>query len=130
MTAIDGGYDDYPPDDLKDTVERAVSTLRPHAGEFDSVAVRGVSGMIVGAPVAIALGKPLIVVRKDTETSHGSALSNYRHAGGSYLFLDDFISLGHTRRIVMEAMRDKTAARYAGEYMYHRDRYVRAGEER
>lgn len=121
MTTIDWGYDDYPPLDLKDTVERAIATLTPHAHLFASIAVRGVSGMIVGAPVSIALGKPLVVIRKDTESSHGFPLSGKRLAGGSYLFLDDFVSFGKTRKIVRRAMQDDTNAVYAGSYLYHRD---------
>lgn len=118
-------YDRYSPPDLKETVERAVATLAPHAASFDCIAVRGVSGMIVGAPVALALGKPLVVVRKPHETSHGQSLANRRHAGGRFLVLDDFMFTGATVQAIRDSMEGNAGAEFAGIYMYQYDEYKR-----
>lgn len=118
-------YDHYGPSDLAGAVEKAVDTLTPHATEFDSIAVRGVSGVIVGAPVSILMGKPLIIVRKDDELSHAHnnarRVSNGRLAGRRYLVLDDFIITGATIREIEDQMTAHTPAQAAAWYLYGSD---------
>ena len=42
--------------------------------DFDTIAVRGVSGLLVGAPLSVFLEKNLLIVRKTTEDSHADGL--------------------------------------------------------
>ena len=112
------GYDNYPHDDLLATVDRAIMELTPHLGEFDSIAVRGVSGLIVGSPVALHLGKPLVVARKPSEIAHSSGVSNDRHAGKHYVILDDFVSTGATVNEITYTMSRYTDAIRIGIYEY------------
>lgn len=89
-------------DDLAQTVRKATEDIRPHRREFDSIVVRGLSGILVGSTVALRLRKPLIVVRKECEleggNSHASGLvENRGRVGDRYLWLDDFVSSGTTR---------------------------------
>ncbi len=117
--------------DLPDAVMKAIRDLTPHASDFDSIAVQGVSGCLLGSPVAIALGKPLIVVRKDTDLTracqHVSVVENARNAGRRVLFLDDYVGQGKTLRDVDRKLYRHTnsniVARYEamyGEYIYGR----------
>lgn len=46
------------------TIERMRDLMIPHEDKFDAIAVTGVSGALVGMPIAMALGKRLVVVRK------------------------------------------------------------------
>ena len=118
------GYDNYPHDDLLATVDRAIMELTPHLGEFDSIAVRGVSGLIVGSPVALHLGKPLVVARKPSEIAHSSGVSNDRNAGRRYVILDDFVSSGATVSEITYTMTQHTSALRAGIYVYNTHEYI------
>jgi adenine/guanine phosphoribosyltransferase-like PRPP-binding protein len=107
--------------DLRAVVERAITHLSQHADEFDSIAVRGMSGVLVGSPVALHLDKPLIIVRKPGEQRHSPDLVINKHnAGRRFLFLDDLISTGETRREVGRALRP---AMEVATYLYQYDYY-------
>jgi hypothetical protein len=97
--------------DLAETVKMAVEALRACVDHFDSIVVTGVSGIVVGAPVALALGKPLVVVRKDEDTdNHGSwkgregRVLGLRDLGTRACFIDDLVSSGSTRAKVQKAI--------------------------
>jgi adenine/guanine phosphoribosyltransferase-like PRPP-binding protein len=108
-------------DDLEAAVRKTTKYLREHSEKFDFIAVRGMSGVLVGAPVALRLRKPLVVVRKKGEHQHAyGSLVNAAHASGRYVFLDDFISGGGTRDAVKHALAKCT---YAGSYLYHDNQY-------
>lgn len=106
--------------DLAEHVNRAVSKLSKRLNEFDSIAVRGTSGLLVGSPVAMMLGKPLIVVRKPGESSHSSLdVEHIGPVGMRVLFLDDFISSGDTKDAVIEAVEgNHRGAKIVAQYMY------------
>ena len=89
---------------------------------FTHIAVSGVSGCVFGGALAMMLKKDLIVVRKDEENSHaqtrveGCPLTETI----SYLFVDDFISMGNTLRRVHKKIRDINPKNYCvGVYQYH-----------
>ena len=71
---------------------------------FDSIAVRGTSGLLVGAPLAASMGKHLIIVRKDSDKSH----SKERVEGWGFrqriLIVDDFIETGNTIDYIYEGI--------------------------
>ncbi len=99
---------------LKDLTDRTGSELNAHASEFDSIVVRGVSGLLVGSPVALAIDKPLVIVRKPNEDCHDSReIVNAEALGTRYIFLDDFISSGTTLKACCEAIKD-----YAQEHKF------------
>jgi adenine/guanine phosphoribosyltransferase-like PRPP-binding protein len=112
-------------DDLGEAVERTVKALTAEAHRFDFIAVRGCSGILVGAPVSLRINKPLVVVRKPDENSHGygksAVLVNADRAYGRFLFLDDFISSGATERAVLEGLQKHAPeATYVGSFEYCR----------
>lgn len=118
--------------DLGATCQRTLKDLIPHAGEFDSIAVQGVSGMIVGAPVALALNKPLVVVRKDVDMIapcwHVSMVENSSHAGRRTLFLDDYVGRGTALRDVEDKISQYTHATMASRYEYSSGTYLTGAE--
>lgn len=107
-------------DDLGDAVDRTAKALGEIADKFDFIAVRGCSGMVVGAPVALRLNKPLVIVRKPEEDSHsfGRSVINAQNAHGRYIFLDDFIASGATHRAVQEMLSLFDDASEVGTYEY------------
>ena len=77
----------------------AVRKLKPKT--FEAIAVTGNSGAIFGGALAVALNKPLILVRKPGIDSHGSQLQGIG-SPKSYIIVDDFISTGETVRRVCD----------------------------
>lgn len=64
--------------------------------DFDTIAVRGQSGLLVGAPLSLAMGKNLIIVRKDTDKNHSGLKVEGMGKRQKILILDDFIESGDT----------------------------------
>lgn len=106
--------------DIAVTVRDTVKDIGPYKNRFDFIAVTGMSGVLVGSPVAIALNIPLVVVRKKGDNSHSwRPLINGDFAYGKYLFLDDFISIGKTFRRLAKIMSEHNSGpEYAGTYLY------------
>lgn len=102
--------------DTRLTVKRAVDTLKPLKKEFDVIVVTGVSGLLIGPIVAYKLNKKLLVIRKqdDKNNSHCHYLveGHLPANKGRWLFLDDFISSGHTLRRVYNTV-DKEASSHS-----------------
>lgn len=121
-------YNNYSPADVRAEVEAAVAALS--GVEFDTIAVRGVSGMMVGVPLSLELGKPLVVVRKPDERAHSSMLANGQNLGSSYIIVDDFKSTGDTMRAVRKGIREWADCRCIpepeckGEYTYVNRRFT------
>ncbi len=106
--------------DLEEVVNETILKMKRRIDEFDSIVVRGVSGVVVGAPVAIALHKPLVVIRKPDEQSHdgASVVINRRNLGRWSVFLDDFRSTGDTEYVVRKAI-ELEAGKIGGCFFYH-----------
>lgn len=110
-------------DDLAETVTKTVAALKPVRSEFDVIAVAGMSGVIVGAPAALRLRKPLVVIRKATDDSHhgkNQIINRDRLIGKRAMFLDDFVSNGDTQTRVTERV-DVCGGRVVGTYLYRDD---------
>lgn len=116
-------------DDLPEAVMEAVRAVEPHLSEFDVIAVQGTSGMCIGFPLSLKIDKPIVVVRKPDEDSHGcrgevinaGALKVGRR-NARCLFVDDFVSTGGTRSRVREAVEAK-GAKVVAQFM-SRDGYT------
>jgi adenine/guanine phosphoribosyltransferase-like PRPP-binding protein len=127
--------------DLDLTVEQTLRTLKVHKDDFDAIIVRGISGIVVGAPVALIMGKTLVVVRKEDESSHdqtGNVIGKGDlNATSRLLFLDDLISSGSTRRECERAIApveheneeyNEEFGRVVAYYVYERDTYTPKGK--
>jgi adenine/guanine phosphoribosyltransferase-like PRPP-binding protein len=114
--------------DLELHVKDCVRTLQESEVRFDCIIVTGVSGLVVGAPLALRLRLPLLVLRKQNEASHGYdgelLGSRILDATSRVLFVDDFISEGETYRLCLEAV-EKTGAAIVASCEYAR--FVREG---
>lgn len=107
-------------DDIPYVTTYTTAALRPHKSRYDFIAVTGMSGVLVGSPVAIRLKVPLVVVRKPEEISHSyTDLIGGAAARGRYVFIDDFIAGGTTYGRVRERLAESDMdCRYVGCYLY------------
>lgn len=88
--------DSVEPAGIKRILREASARLRPHLDEFDGIAVRGLSGLLIAPILALRLGKPLIVVRvPGTDTHADAAVESGLHAG-RYIIFDDMTRSGRT----------------------------------
>lgn len=129
-TTGDGPYDGYDLNGFAETVSQTVSALRSQRREFDAIVVQGLSGIVVGAPVALRLRKPLVILRKETDDPHQQRWEtthykwiNETKLGRRALFLDDFISGGSTLRRVEDAVTSR-GAQLVAKYLYRDDEYA------
>lgn len=109
--------------DLPHEVETACRNLRQYGDRFNTIIVQGVSGMCVGFPVALQLGKDIVVLRKEGEDCHdGFTLVGLIGIGDRVLFLDDFINTGDTRKRCRRAVEDESA-KLVATYTYRDHHY-------
>ena len=83
------------------TAKQVVRMIRERKLEFDAIACRGISGLLIAPIVAMRLNKTLIVVRKGEKTHSGYEVEG-DHGAKRYLILDDFIDCGDTVRAITE----------------------------
>jgi len=75
-------------------------------GGNGAIAVRGLSGILVGAPVAHKLNKTLYIIRKSGENTHGRNVEILKgdKTHNCYYIIDDFAASGATVQIIMTQM--------------------------
>lgn len=102
----------------KDTIERTIRHLRPIRDTFDAIAICGVSGMLVGIPVADELHKSLIVVRREKRKHSDFTVEG--SIEGRYIIVDDLICTGDTIQYVVDKIREHNSyASCKGIYLWY-----------
>lgn len=86
--------------ELRAAVKVSVEFLRDK--DFDAIAFMGNSGALLAAPIALALNKPLILVRKPDTKSHSDHICEGFRAAKNYVIIDDFIMTGKTTDYIRE----------------------------
>ena len=74
--------------------------------DFDAIAFRGLSGALIAIPMAHALDKTMIAVRKKGENNHSGAGVEGDWVARRYVIMDDMISTGNTVRTIMRAIKN------------------------
>ncbi len=125
-------------DDRASTIRFAFDKLRKYRDHFDAIAVRGVSGLVIGSILADRLGKHLLVVRRQSDIKavgigwkDDTAREQYTQACHSkmlvegpldwtplarYIVVDDFTSSGNTLKWIHEAI--GTRAQHVNTFLY------------
>jgi orotate phosphoribosyltransferase len=93
------------PSCLRILIRRAMRHLKNAKVEFDTIAFRGVSGMLFGPTLAVYMNKAMIVVRKD-ETRHSKHSVEGNRATEKYIIVDDFIATGETVKNIASKIMD------------------------
>jgi adenine/guanine phosphoribosyltransferase-like PRPP-binding protein len=96
--------------------------IRGSGVTFNALAFSGYSGAFVAAPLSLALKKPMVMVRKVGEATHG--IYPYRVIGPtvvrSYVIVDDLIDSGRTVTNILEAMKEAyPTAECRGVFLYN-----------
>lgn len=97
----------FRPDIFSKIIVESLRVLRPHAKKFDAIAFRGFSGSLVGPILAFSLKKKMIIVRKESEPSHGSAIEGAKC--DRYIIVDDFVAGGNTVRTIIAKVKSHNA---------------------
>ena len=116
-----------------ETIARAKKILKKR--DFDTFVVIGLSGASAGALLGHALNKNVFVLRKEDDLSTHDGRRYFGQMGERWVFLDDLIDSGSTRKTVMERIKDISdegefwdwvdgngeitiTPEYVGDYMY------------
>lgn len=91
--------------------------------EFDTLVGTGFSGGVVIPALALAMGKKFVLIRKDNDDSHHGRGLLLGELGSRWIFVDDFVSSGTTRKRVIEKIKQTATDRdmitkLVGQYMY------------
>ena len=93
---------------LRLELERCIAALDSADIDFDTIAVQGVSGLLIGVPLSAALEKGLIIVRRPgdiQEMTFPSGIRGYGK-GQKILFVDDCVRTGATVKRVEEKLNE------------------------
>jgi len=105
----------FNPERAEELFTESIKTLQGSSVEFDAIAFIGVSGGLTAPVVAFLLKKPLIVVRKETDTSkHSPYMIEGDVAATSFIIVDDFKSSGKTIDKIISAVTHWNNAEYKG----------------
>lgn len=107
--------------DLEKVLRRAKKDLIDV--DFDTIVGTGFSGGIVIPSLALRLKKKFVLIRKEGDDSHHGGGRLLGELGQRWIFVDDFISGGNTRRRVIQKVADAVAREgaettFVGQYMY------------
>ena len=113
------------PRKLASRIRNVVKAIRASKIQFDAIAYRGNSGALIAPGVAIALNKPLILVRKNNENSHSSySVEGYVRPECSYIIVDDFVSSGATiEAITVDITQEVPDTLCVGVFLYEKGGY-------
>lgn len=103
--------------DLSKVIETAKERLADV--DFDTLVGTGFSGGIVIPALALAMGKKFVLIRKEMDDSHHGKGRLLGELGQKWIFVDDFVSSGHTRQRVIDKVKEVDSdTEYVGQYMY------------
>lgn len=108
--------------DEAEIVSQAKNSLKDV--EFDSFVGTGISGAVIIPILARAMNKNWMIVRKQSDNCHSYSKVE-GELGASWIFVDDLIDSGQTRKRVKEMIRNlaidaEHKTKYMGDYLYAR----------
>lgn len=114
---VRSGYMDlaHKPREIKDLL-RLLLKYHPEKLKFDTLVGTGLSGALVVPPLARALRKRYLVVRKPDDKSNHSSYPAEGDLGKRWLFVDDLIASGSTFHNCID-----TVSKLTGDFFSHRE---------
>lgn len=115
------GYFDRAIDNLAAVIDQAEAHLE--GIDFDTIVGTGFSGGIVIPALALRLGVNFVLIRKEHDDSHHGGGKMLGTLGERWIFVDDFVSSGTTRKRVLgkvatAASLEDVQTCYLGDYLY------------
>jgi len=97
-------------------------------GDFEYIAMRGLSGTIFGSALCYKMNKKPIVVRKERKTHSSHRVEGMPVGDFRFIIVDDFIAYGNTiSAIFFELYKNKFSHHnldFVGAYMYEWDQFL------
>ena len=97
----------YTPESVRKYAKQAAEAIPRMMAETnaDAIVVSGNSGISIGHAALMLIEFPLVLVRKNKDNSHGTAVEGpLNHKLRRYLILDDFVSSGATVRNICDTL--------------------------
>lgn len=123
MTRFNTWYMDDAIFKLPEVIETAQERLT--GVDFDTMVGTGFSGGVVIPALALAMGKKFVLIRKETDDSHHGGGRLLGELGQRWIFVDDLVSSGRTRKRVIEKIanavgefNDRVNSEMVGQYLY------------
>src|SRR5574343_392632 len=104
---------------FKKNVKDITDFLKTRAKEFDGFVIRGMSSAIITGAVAARLRKPVVLIRKDDDSTHSETKIEGYNNVKRYVFIHDFISIGQTVDIVRNKMHCFNNGKMMGIVLFH-----------
>lgn len=95
------------PYDLEQTIRRSIRLIQNSGLVFDAIAFRGMSGALVAPSVAMRMSKGMLMVRKESDSTHSCTRVEGTSNTARYIIVDDFLSTGATCRDICADMANK-----------------------
>lgn len=105
------------PKEMVKSVGRITGFLSRRRDVFDGIAVRGVSGMVIGSAVAYKMRLPLLIVRKK-DGNHSTMKVEGDESIKRYVIIDDFIGTGATVEEIVKKIEEFNGAKPIGTTLY------------
>lgn len=106
------------PRSLSSVVNRLAKKIRDSGLKYDFIACRGTSGLLVAGPLALALKKKIVVIRKEKKATHGRLTEYLGDVLSKCIVVDDLIDTGVTMRIVCRRIKDE-GGKCVGIFLYN-----------
>jgi adenine/guanine phosphoribosyltransferase-like PRPP-binding protein len=92
---------------LQESLELAERVLATCHQCFDTIAFRGMSGAFLGPPLAMRFHKGMVMIRKDSDDSHSSMVTEGFTGCNHYVIVDDFVSTKNTINRIIDTIYNK-----------------------
>ena len=96
---------------LTEIVSDLIGKIEAEKLDFDAIAVRGTSGLLVGTMIAAMMNKSLVVVKKPNDGTHsgyeveGASVAFEEHGKAlRYIIVDDLVSSGSTVQAIVNGV--------------------------
>lgn len=112
------------PKDVKQTVTKLINKIHSSNVEFDSIAVTGMSGVLIGSIISYKVNKPLILVRKRSDKSHSGYELEGNLGSEKYIIIDDTIDEGKTVNNIHKSIKKHTNSICSAIFLYEHSFYA------
>lgn len=97
---------------LRLTIPPLQKLIEKHAGEFETIVVRGMSGALVAPILAMNMHKNMVIIRKDKHEGHSGLEVEGPKKIGKFIIIDDLVSTGSTISVILTTLSNTQAMQF------------------